>query len=60
MISSDHWNGRYDGLFDHIVVAMEAGVASQWQRQSDQFESDNGRGMRGRAFELVEGAEGFH
>ena len=59
-ISSGHWNGRYDGLFDHIVVAMEAGVASPWRQQGGQFESHNGRRMRGRAFELVEGVEGFN
>ena len=28
-VSNGHWNGRYDGLFDHIVAAMEAGVTSQ-------------------------------
>ena len=60
MISSGHWNGRYDGLLDNIVVAMEAGVASPWRRQGGQFESHNGRRMRGRAFELVEGVEGFN
>ena len=27
-ISSGYWNDRYIGLFDHIVVTMEAGVAS--------------------------------
>ena len=59
-MSSGHWNGRYNGLFDVIVVAMEAGVASPWQRQGGQFESHIGRRMRGRAFKLVEGVEGFN
>ena len=27
MISSGHWNGQYDGLFDHIVVTMKDDVA---------------------------------
>ena len=56
---SGHRNDRYDGLFDHIVVAMEAGVASQRQRQGDQFESHNGRRMRGRAFKLFECVKDF-
>ena len=46
--------------FDHTVVAMEAGVANPWRQQGGQFESHNGRQMRSRAFELVEGVKGFN
>ena len=40
-ISSDHKNGQDDGLFDHIIVAMEAAVARQWRQQDNQFERYN-------------------
>ena len=57
MIRSGYCNGHYDGLFDHIVVAMEADVASPWDSQ---LESHNAGRMRGQAFELVELTEGFN
>ena len=59
-VSSGHYNGQYDALFDPSVVAMEAGVASWWRRQRGQIESHDDCQMSGQAFESVVEVKGFN
>ena len=42
MISRDHYNNLQDGVFNHLVVAMESVIANQCPQQDGQFESYNG------------------
>ena len=47
-------------LFDHIVVTIEVGIASQWRQQDAQFKNHHYCLMSGRAFELVDVVKDFN
>ena len=40
-----------------VVRTVEAGIASQYWQQGDQFKSYNSRQMSGQVFDLVEGVK---
>ena len=40
MITRANWNGSQYSLFDHLDIAMKFSIASQWQWQDGNFESN--------------------